>query len=261
MHDKIIAFASTLITECGRKLLAKRQGESLLIKEKSSCSDIVTAHDIWVQSYLIEQIRARYPAHTFIGEENVDNASAGFCWVIDPIDGTSNYSVTGTDYAISVALCVNRKLFYGWVYDVYADKMYQGYAGTARHASCSFSVKECLLSIGYKSMRELTAEGIDPYKLCEKFRGVRYKGCASLELCEVSEANRVYISTHLMLWDFVAAAAILSSRGYIVRAAKKDKYSFYVCACCSELAYEQCLDFIPHGVRNKMQAVTDSELF
>ena len=64
--------------------------------------------------------------------------------------------------------------------------------------------EHCLLYMGYKTMKDLTKEGVDPYTVCGQFAGVRYEGCACLEICRVLRRvpARVYMSSHLKSWDF-----------------------------------------------------------
>lgn len=260
MQSELILFGTSLIQKCGKELACKRSQEKFQIREKNGCSDIVTDHDIWVQEQLIQSIREKYPEHNFISEESEGEegkqGKGEWTWIIDPIDGTSNYSCLGAQYAISVALLRKNQIVYGWVYDVAEEVLYQG--GTEEKAPVKeqFAAEESLLYMGYKTMKELQEAGFNPYELCSSFRGVRYEGCASLELCRGAlEKSRVYFNSHLKIWDFAAAAAILSSRGCTLRAAAGENGNYFVCGYSSPAQYEVCRRFIPTKTERSMQVL------
>lgn len=255
MQSELIVFGTALIQEIGKKLADKRKREEFQITEKNGCSDIVTEHDIWVQEQIICNIRAKYPNHGFIGEESeVTESGKEWIWVIDPIDGTSNYSCLGAQYAISVALMRENQIVYGWVYDVPSEILYQGGVKESCLSEEKITAQESLLYMGYKTMQELEEAGFAPYELCRSFRGVRYEGCASLELCKGGyERSRVYFSSHLKIWDFAAAAAILSSKGSFLRAAATENGNYFVCGYSTQAQYEVCRRFIPTEIERNMQ--------
>ncbi|WP_310605034.1 inositol monophosphatase family protein [Anaerosporobacter sp.] len=283
MENELIAFARELIAECGKKLTLKRKKEMLKVEEKDGCSDIVTNHDRWAQKYIITRIVKQYPKHIFLGEEGIENSvndcswvnktgieeslylyaeknddttseDIAWTWVIDPIDGTSNYACLGRDYAISVALFKNGYLYYGWVYDVEEDIMYEGKNHYEIATEDHYMPQECLLYMGHKTMRDLEYMGVNPYHLCQNFRGVRYEGCASLEICKIiSWKNRVYLNSHLKIWDFAAAVAILSSHACKVNAVLTEQGKYMVCAYSSEQVYSKCEEYIAEGMKTVLE--------
>lgn len=102
-------------------------------------------------------------------------------------------------------------------------------------------------------MRDFSLLGADPYALAECFRGVRYRGCASLELCGIGEEHAgFYVNSHLKLWDFAAAYPILRSRGCHVFACELSENRYFVCGFRSMELYCQCEPFFPEQVRRKL---------
>lgn len=251
--DAMAAFARSLVTGCGHKLRSMRQSEALQARPKNGHSDIVTDHDLWVQQYLTRSIRRAYPTHSVLGEEGGGfQGSSDFTWVIDPIDGTTNYLHYGRGYAISVALLRGGAPAYGLVLDVAADRLHEGGVSPAA-ASGDQSPEEGILHMGYKTMQRFTQMGADPYALAARFQGVRYMGCASLELCAIArERCGFYVSTHLKLWDFAAAAAILSSQGCRLAAAELTSGQYFVCAFRSPALYQQCEPYFPAQARHAL---------
>lgn len=268
MQSELIRFGSRLVYECGLRLADKRRNEEMFITEKNGYSDIVTDHDIWVQQFLFERIMEKYPSHRFMGEETLSGLctdkgeESPWLWVVDPIDGTSNYSSMGRNFAISVALMEQEKIVCGWVYDVMAGIFYEGVGGEngfrMEYTEGKCRKEECLLYMGHKTMMDLDLAGENPWELCGEFLGVRYDGCASLELCRLSEMkNGAYLNSHLKLWDFAAAAAVLAERGYTVKAARMGDEKYFVCAYGSEEVYRICEKYFPGKVRENMQPVIE----
>ena len=162
---------------CGELLREKRRQSDFSVQEKSGHSDIVTDHDVWVQRYLCERILRCYPDHSIVGEEGMCREGAScWKWVIDPIDGTTNYCQFGRDYAISVAILCSGQPVYGFVLDVENARLYEGGDPPQddTQQACQERPEEGILHMGFKSMRDFSRRGADPYALAERFRGVRY---------------------------------------------------------------------------------------
>lgn len=254
----IIEFARNLVLSTGRALREKRKGGSALpenlVHQKTGHSDIVTDHDIWVQERMAEQIGERYPAHHIVSEEGLSQSlDAEICWILDPIDGTTNYCALGDGYAISLGIFKEGRPFYGLVLDVEAQRMYEGQALPQPPAE-GRPASDGILHMGFKTMQDLARMGADPYQLAAAFRGVRYAGCASLELCGIAQGRAdCYVNTHLKLWDFAAAWAILKSSGCHLRKAQNREGQYIVCAYRSEAVYA----VLPEPLKKRLEGKGD----
>lgn len=254
----MISFARNLLFSTGRALREKRKESAALpgalVHQKTGHSDIVTDHDLWVQQQIAEQIHGRYPAHHVLSEEGLSQSlDAEFCWILDPIDGTTNYCAWGDGYAISLGIFKECRPFYGLVLDVEAQKLCEGEAKPQPQAA-GRPASEGILYMGFKTMQDLERMGANPYALAEAFRGVRYGGCASLELCEVAQGRAdCYVNTHLKLWDFAAAWAILQSSGCQLRMAQSPKGQYMVCAYRSEEVYA----VLPEALKARLEGKGD----
>ena len=268
MQGELICFGTKLILSCGCRLRNKKQESVMKIQEKNGHTDVVTDHDIWVQEYMKKEILYAYPTHGFLGEESFENIITGeaWDWIIDPIDGTTNYIFLGKKYAISMALLYRGTIQYGWVYDVMADRLYRGEC-TDMVCLSDADPSQTILYMGYKTMSDLnklSGEGTS-LSLCKNFAGVRYEGCASLELCAVGESyNKAYISSHLRLWDFAAAVAILSGNGCMVMAAKtgegeKESSIYFVCGFSSAKVWNCFRNYLPQDILKKMKPAFKSK--
>ena len=115
-------FAKNLVLDCGRQLRARRREYGISIQEKTGHSDIVTDHDLWLQRRLCEEILKRYPDHGIIGEENMCREGTSLWkWIIDPIDGTTNYCQFGKimPFLSHFFVVNNRSSVLFWMWKMY----------------------------------------------------------------------------------------------------------------------------------------------
>ncbi|XP_030409217.1 inositol monophosphatase 1 isoform X2 [Gopherus flavomarginatus] len=126
-------YAVTLARKAG-EVVREALKEEISIMVKSSPADLVTVTDQKVEKMIISSIKEKYPSHSFIGEESVaagegstltDNPT----WIIDPIDGTTNFVHRFPFVAVSIGFVVNKKIEFGVVYSCVEDKMYTGRKG------------------------------------------------------------------------------------------------------------------------------------
>ena len=153
-------FAKNLVLDCGRQLRARRREYGISIQEKTGHSDIVTDHDLWLQRRLCEEILKRYPDHGIIGEENMCREGTSLWkWIIDPIDGTTNYCQFGKDYAISVALFCSEQPIFGFVLDVENVRLYEAEVlAQSKIPECRETAEKGILHIGFKPCEILAAK-------------------------------------------------------------------------------------------------------
>ena len=218
MQNEILESAISLVKECGERLRSERFSH---IRKKAGCYDLVSDLDEEIENYLIAQLSHRYPSHHFIGEEQ--HVGSGLdLWIIDPIDGTTNFINAHEDFAISVAYYHDQKPVFGVVYDVMRDELFVGIHkqgsycnGQKLQIKQDKEVSDCVLDMSLHTMHSIDkAYGKSMLELQGKIRGHRSLGCASLCICHI--ANRtldVYLSMHLKCWDYAAAAIILKEAG------------------------------------------------
>lgn len=219
-------FAEALVVEAGRMIREQRSQQTVEMKEKACHSDIVTAQDVLIETYLTREIMAQYPEHFILSEESRCNtavSSDGYTWIIDPIDGTFNFYQFAKYYAVSLALYNKSKPVFGLVYDVSAEVLYTGEdGGTAlvnkerliRTGAALKRLNAAVLTMSHTTMRELHTLGTDVFSLLSKARAHRYLGCASLELCKVAAGIfDIYLSTNVCVWDIAAARMVIEQSG------------------------------------------------
>lgn len=188
-------------------------------------NDLVSYVDKESEMLLVEELHKILPEAGFIAEEGVSNAGKGetYTWVIDPLDGTTNFIHNLPPYAISIALIKDDEVILGVVYEITGDEMYyairDGYAYcNGRKISVSPAVKlsEALIATGFP-YRNLNL--LDPYyHIMKAFiinsHGLRRMGSASIDLVYVAAGKfEGYFEFNLSPWDVAAGALIVQQAG------------------------------------------------
>ncbi len=187
--------------------------------------DLVTAHDMAVEGYLRDAIGSRHPDHTFLTEEDetLPESTAGPAWIIDPIDGTTNFVSAGTYFAVSVARWDGGEPVVGVVYDVMADECYVGIPN--RGAFCNgvpllplerpLPLEASVIEVSSSTMRRLKRDfGVETKQIRKSFRAQRALGCASLGVIRVIRGTLdIYLSATISAWDHAAANIVLREVG------------------------------------------------
>ncbi len=215
------------------RVLLYRAGEIMTktdfsVAEKDGAANIVTTADLAVQEFLVRELSALLPeAGFFCEEEGMADTESQWRWIIDPIDGTTNFARGLDDCAISVALAHAGRTVLGGVYNPYRDEMFFAVAGEG--ATCNgrpIRVSDRPFEAGlfctafavyYKELASPCAAIMqEVFSQCADFR--RYGSCA-VELCYLAAGKcDLYFEIRLNPWDFAAACLILEEAGGIVRA-------------------------------------------
>ncbi len=202
------------------------ENDSSNIKAKAGDADFVTVFDEAVQAKLIEGLSGLFPdAHFFAEEkENFSEETAnGICFVIDPIDGTTNFIHSLNASTISVAMLYNGEPVYGAVYDPYRDDFFYAVKGEGTFCNgCRVSVSERELSLS------VIAFGTTPYKKNSFARkgfsaaerifmncaDIRRSGSAALDMAYVACGKLDgFFECILSPWDYAAGYILVKEAG------------------------------------------------
>lgn len=203
--------------------------DRLKIKEKSGSANFVTEYDVKTQAFLKDRFKALMPDCSFLAEEDDadDNrVGDGYTFVIDPIDGTTNFMLGRRASCISVGLLKNKSLVYGAVYDPYTNRFFSAHIGQGaycNHRPIGVSERDPaagLATIGTSPYyRDTMAKSVTRtfYNLLMSFGDLRRVGSAALAICEIAcgEAD-AFCEEILSPWDFTAGALIATEAGGIV---------------------------------------------
>ena len=213
--------------KAGHILLKNIDHLERLTIENKGLNDYVSEVDKQAEQVILDTIRDAYPDHSILAEETGSYAGSGrdaeFEWVIDPLDGTTNYLHGFPQFAISIALKKRGILEMGIVYDPMREEMFQAYKGEGAYlndrrirVSDRISLSGALLGTGLPYRNEYY---IDAYlkmlkALMLKTAGIRRPGSAALDFAYVA-AGRFdgFWELGLSQWDFAAGALLIQEAG------------------------------------------------
>ena len=197
------------------------------IMEKSGHANFVTETDEKVQRFLVVRLKEILPEAEFLGEEDGQDEfsskmAGGFCFVIDPIDGTSNFIYEYRPSVVSVGLLKEGKPYMAVVYNPYDDMMFSAIAGEGAYMN-----GERIQSSEEPLSRQLACFGTAPYyeelrdrsfdiakKLLPQCVDLRRSGTAAWDMCCVAIGRcGLYFELKIQIWDYAAAALIAQEAG------------------------------------------------
>ena len=214
-----------VITLVGR-VASTIKDKSFTVTEKHRPENIVTSSDITSQRMLIEGLRGILPSCGFFCEEEGVCSDGEYVWVIDPIDGTANYSRGIDDCAISVALLHRGRVVLGVVRSIFREECYSALLGGGawlngqpiRVSARRFEEGMlCTAMSLYKKEHAKACSDIiyEAYMQCNDIR--RFGSCA-MELCYMAAGRcELYFEIRVFPWDYAAALLILTEAGGIAR--------------------------------------------
>jgi myo-inositol-1(or 4)-monophosphatase len=199
-------------------------GKKLSIDFKTDEANIVTNIDKASEKLIMDFIRKEYPTHSIIAEESGSSKnSSEYNWVIDPLDGTTNFAHGLPLFSVSIGVQKNGKTIIGVIYDVMRDDIFSAEKGSGTYqdgqriiVNNNSLLSQSLLVTGFAYNRE------DEYKAAVKIfgnmltasRGVRRLGSAAIDFCYV--ANGVFEGfweANLSPWDVCAGLLIVEEAG------------------------------------------------
>ncbi|MDP3919843.1 MAG: inositol monophosphatase family protein [Candidatus Omnitrophota bacterium] len=190
---------------------------------KDSALSLVTATDKAAEKMILETIKAEFPDHAFLTEESPAEGRSSSRWIIDPVDGTTNFAHTFPMACVSIAFEQDGILEFGGVFDPFRDELFIAEKGQGAflngepiHVSANATLSQSLLCTGFPYDRR---ERADFYlSIIKAFimevHGVRRTGTAALDLCYVA-CGRFdgFWEVKLNAWDKAAAMVILEEAG------------------------------------------------
>lgn len=197
--------------------------DSVTISEKGK-NDLVSEVDRFSEQEIIYTIRKAYPGHSILAEESGHHhQSDRYCWIIDPLDGTTNYLHGFPQFAISIAARVDDKLEVGVVYDPLRDELFSAAAGQGAQmnhrrmrVSKTPKLEDALIGTGFP-FREM--QNFEKYlkifsTVLPIAQGIRRAGSAALDLAYVG-CGRLdgFWESGLSEWDMAAGALLIKEAG------------------------------------------------
>lgn len=218
MLEKIIA----IVKDAGNIILSAHNQESA-VTAKEGKKNFVTKYDVAVQEFLFAELGKAFPVAEFVGEEGDNNLSSkALRFIIDPIDGTTNFMQDYRCSCISVALCKENDLIAGVVYNPYSNEIFSAEKDNGAYLNGKkIEVSDRPLSDG------LALFGTSPYhpentdetfvllrKVFDFSRDIRRSGSAAYDICMVACGRcEIFFEKALQPWDVAAGTLILKEAG------------------------------------------------
>lgn len=226
MHP-LVNIAVSAARAAGNFIMRNQERVEQLKVERKSRNDFVTHVDRGAEQEIVSQIHKMYPDHAILGEEGgaQGNDKAEVTWIIDPLDGTTNFLHRLPHFAVSIGVQVKGRLEHGVIYAPSTQDLYIASRGAGAtlngrriRVSQTKDLDQSLIGTGVP----LKSEYMDRYvpmlrSMVELTSGVRRAGAASLDLAYVA-AGRLdgYWEINLKPWDIAAGIVLVQEAGGMV---------------------------------------------
>jgi myo-inositol-1(or 4)-monophosphatase len=259
MVDKIIDIAK----RAGR-FLKENEGKISEINEKGSFTNLVTNIDKGSEEMIKRFIMENFPSHGILAEESgALSPTSDYRWIIDPLDGTTNYTHSYPVYCVSIAVEYKGEIVAGVVYDPNFDELFSAEKGSGAY----MNGKKLKVTSVDSLERALLATGFpydiryNPFNCIQHFneflisaQAIRRLGSAALDICYVA-AGRMdgFWEVNLHPWDTAAAVLITTEAGGKVSDFKGGKYSIYQknILLSNGLIHEQMIEVLKKNLKNE----------
>jgi len=222
---ELLALATDLARDAGQ-VHVEGLRSTLRIETKSSLTDPVSQVDREAERLIVERLREARPDDAVLGEEGaLGEGTSGVRWVIDPLDGTTNYIYGYPAYAVSIAVEIDGQPQIGVVFDSSAGRMYRAIGGFGAvcddqpirvHEQPDLATALVATGFSYEAAQR-ERQGAVIAQVLGRVRDIRRGGTAALDLCHVAAGHvDAYWELDLSPWDYAAGSVIARAAGAAV---------------------------------------------
>jgi myo-inositol-1(or 4)-monophosphatase len=224
----VIELAAAVAREAGAQLRDAFEQRNLRIETKSSPTDLVSEADVAAEHLIRERLLGERPADGILGEEGSDTSgTSGLRWIVDPLDGTTNFLFGIPQWGVSIAVEDEQGMLAGVVYDPMRDELWAAVRGAGptldgepldpRERADDLATALVCTGFGYEAdVRRAQAEIAG--RLLPEVRDIRRLGSAAIDLAWTAAGRYdAYFERGIKLWDYAAGALICESAGLDVR--------------------------------------------
>ena len=229
---ELVDIATSVATEAAEFIRTKRLDHVDVANTKSSSSDVVTEVDRASERLIFDRLQELRPTDGFLGEEGgSDDSQSGVTWVVDPIDGTTNFVYNIPHYAVSIAAVEGPPtpdqwtLLAGCVVNPSTGEVYSAGAGMGAFRGSTplqlrqpVDIHEALVLTGFAYGAHFRKHQAKLFEdVLPRIRDIRRMGTASLDLVMVADGKAdIYFERTISPWDFAGGAVIVQEAGGIV---------------------------------------------
>jgi myo-inositol-1(or 4)-monophosphatase len=217
---RYVPAASEIAREAG-KILLQHLGHVAI--EYKGGVDLVTAADRASEAFIVARLRQLFPTHSIVAEEGGGSeASSGYRWYVDPLDGTTNFAHRIPFFAVSLGLEYEGRMIAGVVYNPVLNELFaaeEGHGATLNgqpiHVSPTAMLAESLVGTGFPVQKRNANPNIHFYHMLTLHsHGVRRMGAAALDLCYTACGRlEAFWEFNLKPWDTAAGSFIVQQAG------------------------------------------------
>jgi myo-inositol-1(or 4)-monophosphatase len=195
--------------------------------DKKGAFDLVTEADTASERQIIQTLQKAFPDHAILAEESGSSqGDAAYQWIIDPLDGTTNYAHQLPIFSIAIALAARDEIVLGLVLNPMDGELFAAITGkgatlneTPIQVSSTVSVHSSLLVTGFPyNFSDIIEPAMNRFSVCQNAsQGVRRLGSAALDICYVACGRfDAFWEQNLQPWDKAAAALIATEAGAVI---------------------------------------------
>lgn len=222
MHP-MLNIATRAARNAGRILMRYFERTDQLSVTSKNRNDFVSEVDRSAEAAIIQELRSRYPDHAILAEESGEHQGSDFQWVIDPLDGTTNYLHGFPQFSVSIALKYRNRLEQAVVYDPLREEMFTASRGQGAQlndrrlrVAARTSLEGALIGTGfpYRDHSHLDSY-LGMFKaMIQDTAGIRRPGSAALDIAYVAAGRSDgFWELGLAQWDLAAGALLVKEAG------------------------------------------------
>ncbi len=226
-ESRILEAALTMAGDAGRVHLEYFRKKNIIQTTKLNDSDVVTIADKEAETSILAYINEHFPTHGIISEEAGRNhEDREYRWVIDPLDGTTNFAAGLPVFSVSIAFEVNREAIAGVVFAPYLDECFYAVRGCGAwlngnpiHCSGQRELSKAVTATGVPYDRNDNPDNNlqEISRIALRVRAIRRMGSAAIDLCYTAAGFLdAYWELNLNRWDVAAGQLIAREAGAVI---------------------------------------------
>ncbi|MBS3740168.1 inositol monophosphatase [Candidatus Bipolaricaulota bacterium] len=235
MAEELLELARSAAEDAGEMLLEGLK-KSRKVSQKSGPADLVTQYDHSAQDLIANKIQKKFPKHSILAEEEFEVEKSSTKWIVDPLDGTTNYIYNYPLFCVSIAVEQDGELTAGVVHLPVLEETFTAMKGKGAFlnghkisVSGTRDFSKSLLATGFPYDEDRMPSAIKSFSgLVRKARGIRRDGAAAMDLAFVA-AGRFdgFWELGLSPWDVAAGCLIIKEAGGTISDFSGEGYDIY----------------------------------
>ncbi len=251
-YENLLDYVKDIVIKVGAYQQESKKNQDFNVITKGESIDFVTDIDKNSEDMIVSMIKQKYPEHSFLAEETgTTDTDSDYTWVIDPIDGTTNFVHSYPMHCISIGLKYKETIMLGVVYIPTMNMLFSTIKGQGAYlndeklsVSKTADFSQSVIATGFPYFRKTNNVNL-PYfdKVVSNVAGIRRSGSAAIDLAFVSAGMLDgYWEFALNEWDMCAGIILIEEAGGKVYLTVQDDYPLIICG--NPLIYPQLEAYI-----------------